>query len=476
MLLDLFRLDSKHVLVNWLFLRGLALIYLAAFISIAGQIQGLIGAEGILPINEWLAVLTKVHENDRFWLFPTVFWIDGSDWTLRFSCALGITAALLLLFNKWEKTALIACYILYLSITVAGQDFTAFQWDVFLLEAGFMGIFLAWGSEWMVWLYRLLIARFMFMGGLVKIVSGDPSWANFTALNYHYLTQPLPSPVAYYAFFLPSWFHQFCVALVFFIELVVPFGVFLPRPFRIFSAWSFIVLQSTIILTGNYNFFNLLTILLCLMLFDDQDFKQLLPGRLIRHIVSRRPYPGLAANITAASWGGVVLMACALSIGLYHGKEESLRSLAGLSRVVLAFAVVNNYGPFAVMTTERRELVIEGSNDGIHWLPYYFRYKPVELDRKLSWNIPHQPRLDWQLWFAALEAPEGPMWFGRFLTKLKKGSPGVLSLLGKNPFPEGPPRLLRAALYRYTFNSPELRRLTGRLWKREYLGIYRAPS
>jgi hypothetical protein len=462
-------------IVSWLFLRGLALIYLAAFASMSGQIEGLIGAQGILPIQSKLIEIAQSSGSGKYWVFPTLFWLDASDRALMLACYAGMIAALLLLTNILLRPALILCYLLYLSITVAGQDFMSFQWDVFLLEAGFIGIFLSWGSQIIVFLYRWLIARFMFMGGVVKLASGDPAWANLTALDYHYLTEPLPTPLAYYAYFLPAWFHKFCVAGVFFIELVVPFFVFLPRPFRLFAAWSFIVLQSAIILTGNYNFFNLLTILLCLWLFDDRDFSGKLPLSLLSSIQDKPPHPGIAAHLFAGSWAAFVLIVCAITAWMHNFPGRTPQMLRSWVMVTSSFSMINQYGPFGVMTTERREIIIEGSNDGKTWQAYEFNYKPGNLYRGLRWNIPHQPRLDWQLWFAALEEPRLDSWFAAFMARLQEGSPPVLNLLSLNPFADHPPVFARAMLYRYHYISPEVRAETGQVWRRELIGPYWPP-
>jgi lipase maturation factor 1 len=241
---------GSNILINWWFLRGLGLIYLAAFASMATQIDGLIGTNGILPLQEQLVRIAQDLPQEKYWQFPTLFWFDASDAALKDVCYAGIVAACLVTLNIFTRAALIACFALYLSIATAGQDFTAFQWDVFLLESGFLAIFLTGNSRIIVFLYRLLIARFMFMSGVVKIASGDPTWANLTALNYHYLTQPLPSPIGYYAYFLPEWWHKLYVSGVLFIELLVPFFVFMPRPLRLFAAWSFILLQVSIILAA----------------------------------------------------------------------------------------------------------------------------------------------------------------------------------------------------------------------------------
>ena len=206
---------NEYTLISWLFLRGLALVYFAAFTSMSVQIEGLIGVNGILPLTAKLASLTIQVPEKKYWLFPTLFWLDSSNVTLKLVCYCGMVAAFLLFLSVFTRYMLISCFILYLSIATAGQVFTAFQWDVFLLEAGFLAFFLSWGSGFIIFLYRWLIARFMFMGGVVKLASGDPSWSNLTALGYHYQTQPIPSPLAYYAFYLPDWFNRVCVAGVF---------------------------------------------------------------------------------------------------------------------------------------------------------------------------------------------------------------------------------------------------------------------
>lgn len=464
--------ESPFELARWLFLRGLALIYFVAFASLSTQIDGLIGSQGILPLQQALQALTGEVGDKKYWLFPTLFWFDDSDRTLTAACYLGMAGAVLLLFNRFERTALALCYALYLSLTVAGRDFTAFQWDALLLESGFLALFLTWGSPVVFFLYRFLIARFMFMGGVVKLASGDPVWSDLTALDYHYLTQPLPTPLAYYAYHLPHWFNHLCVAGVLVIELILPFFVFLPRRFRHIAGWSFIALQSGILLTGNYNFFNLLTLLLCLFLFDDRALEPLLPASLSAAIRRQSRTPGPVANTLAILWLLLVMLTCAGRIWLYHSRPSAPAVIKSLLQPIAAFSVVNNYGPFAVMTTQRPEIIVQGSADGEHWQTYRFKYKPVALDQRLSWNIPFQPRLDWQMWFAALSTQHPPAWFSGFVAALLKGSPPVLSLLAGNPFPTKPPIFVRALLYRYSFTTPEQRAASGDTWKREYLGVY----
>ena len=379
-------------------------------------------------------------------------------------------AAGLVALNLFTRSALIVCYVLYLSIYTAGEDFTSFQWDVFLLESGFLAIFLSWHSKVVEFLYRLLLARFMFMGGLVKIASGDPTWANLTALNYHYLTQPLPSPLAYYAYFLPDWFHTFCTASVLIIELTVPFCVFMPRPWRLFAARCFIILQTGIILTGNYNFFNLLTVLLCLFLFDDKAICKLTPRWIDSRIAQHNCRPGRIANGFAVFWACVVILVLATQIWMTQAQSSAAKPLQQLIQMTSTFGLINNYGPFADMTTVRNEVIIEGTLDGEKWREYEFNYKPGKENKGLSWVIPHNPRLDWQLWFVPL-GQTLPAWFQKFLYRLLQGSPEVLSLLANNPFSEQLPNAISASLYQYNFVSPKQRAETGRIWSRNLVQV-----
>lgn len=464
--------SSDYILVSWIFLRGLALIYFSAFASMAIQIDGLVGANGILPVVSKLALVEQFYAEQKFWYLPTIFWVNASDFMLKLVCYAGMGAACLLLLNIFTRTSLILCYFLYLSVVVVGQDFTRFQWDAFLLETGFLAIFLTWGSGIIVFLFRWLLARFMFMGGVVKIASGDPSWANLTALNFHYETQPLPSPIAYYVHHLPEWFHKICVGGVFVIELVVPFFIFLPKCFRIFACYSFIMLQTGIILTGNYTFFNMLTILLCLFLLEDRDLANILPKRLISLIQQKKSEPGRVANTFAGLWAGLVMLICVSQIWIYHVSMPTFQPLRFMLRAISTYSLVNNYGPFSVMTTKRNEIIVQSSNDGRHWLDYHFKYKPGKLNRELSWNIPHQPRLDWQMWFAALSSPHQGSWFDKLLIKIQQGSPQVLALLDENPFPDKPPRYIRAMKYHYSYNSQGNRDTTGQLWRRQGGRIY----
>ncbi len=457
-------------IASWLFLRTLGVVYLSAFASFAVQAQGLIGSHGISPVAEFLQSLRKYY-GAVYWQVPTVFWLNAGDGTINAVCITGICLSVLLFLGVRWPILRVALFVLYLSLVTAGQEFMGYQWDALLLEAGFLAIVLG-SSPIVVWLYRWLLFRLVFLSGAVKLASGDPSWRHFTALPVHYETQPLPTPLAWYMYQLPAWFQRGSVGFVFFVELIVPFLIFAPHRIRFLAARAIVVLQVLILLTGNYAFFNLLTISFCLFLIDDAFFRRVLPKKMVSRLSSATAY-GKSRVWSRAVCGAFA--ALALSVGGFQvartfGVRWSLADTA--IRSVSPFQIINSYGLFAVMTTTRPEIIIEGSNDGVAWLAYEFKYKPGDLTRRPAWVAPHQPRLDWQMWFAALGDYQSDPWIIRFMARLLQGSPEVLRLLGRNPFPDGPPHYVRAMLYRYRFTSPEERRSTGTWWSRELKGVY----
>jgi hypothetical protein len=370
---------------------------------------------------------------------------------------------------------LVLAFVLHLSLWVAMPVFGNIQPDALILEAGLLAIFLTAGSRIIIWLFRWLLFRFMLLSGVVKLLTHDPTWVHLTALNYHYETQPLPTPLAWYAHQLPDWFQQFSVLAMLGIELVLPWLVFLPRNPRFVAAWGFLVLQVAIVLTGNFYFLNLLTIFLCLFLFDDRALARVVPGRLAARLRYRLPAPRRVATTTAA-----VFAVCVVTIdlaGIWQRVEQRPlpEPLATVTATASRFGVTNFYGFFGTMNTERREIVVEGSRDGEKWRPYEFRYKPGDLHRCPTWSLPYHPRLDWTMWFAAGESPYRNPWFGDLLYKLLEGAPPVLALLAENPFPDEPPKWVRATLYNYRFATPEERAATGDCWVRERLGPYVPP-
>jgi lipase maturation factor 1 len=449
-------LPRSYARVEWIFLRVLALIYLAAFTSFGVQITGLIGSHGILPVGRYLDAVAAAYGVAGYWMMPGVFWIAHGDVFLRGVCIAGAVLSIVLLLGYLERIALVPLYILYLSLCTAGQDFMSFQWDMLLLETGFLAIFLG-SSKTIVYLFRWLLFRLMFLSGAVKLLSHDPTWSNLGAVGYHYMTQPLPTPLAWYMYQFPLGFQRFSAGFLFFVELVAPFLIFAPRLWRRCGVGCLLFLQVMIFLTGNFAFFNILTMALCLFLFDDASFAKLpLRSRTVR-----------------IRWGFVAAVASVILIlsglelrGVFAERDSSLVLAAA------PFGIVNTYGLFAVMTTARPEIVVQGSNDGVTWLDYEFRYKPGALRQAPHWIAPHQPRLDWQMWFAALRTQGNPSWFDNFMVRLLLGSPDVLGLLAKNPFPQAAPKYVRALSFDYSFTDFATRRATGQWWQRQPRGVY----
>ncbi len=462
---------ESYALVSWLFLRGLGAIYVAAFVSLGVQILGLVGHDGISPLDRYLPAAHGAWEAAAYWRLPTLFWLDPSDTMLVAGAWLGAGLGALVMLGILVRPSLIALFALYLSYTYAGQIFMNFQWDQLLLESGFLAIFLTGGTRIVVWLYRLLVFRFLFLSGVVKLVSGDATWRGLTALQYHFWTQPLPTPLAWYAAQAPDWLLSALTGLTLVVELAVVFLIFLPRRPRAIAGILAMAFQLAIIATGNYNFFNLLAMLLCLFLFDDRQLRRILDPELAARIKAKAPQPGRTAAVVASL---VALIAVPVGLNLIWTPlaGASLPIAGWLTETIAPFGIVNPYGVFAVMTTTRPEIVIEGSDDGQTWREYVFPYKAGPTNRPLKWNIPHQPRLDWQLWFAAFEGAAQNRWIEGLLFRLLQGSPQVVSLLAVNPFAEHPPRFVRALLYDYRFSDAALRTSTGEVWVRRVQGLY----
>ncbi|MCG8433447.1 MAG: lipase maturation factor family protein [Gammaproteobacteria bacterium] len=470
-------IPPQHGKLASLFLRCLALVYFAAFVSLGVQITALVGTDGILPLaNHWENATAQLGERS-FWLLPSIFWWGHADWMLLAVCWGGAGLSIALFFGFWQRLILITLYIFYLSLLTAGQVFMTFQWDTLLLEVGFLAIFFTAGSTVVLWLYRWLVFRFMLLSGAVKLLSNDPVWADFTALNYHYQTQPIPNPLAWYAHQLPEWFQRASVGATFFIELAVPFLMFLPRRMRFAAAWAFLLLQFLIILTGNYNFFNILVVFLCLLLFDDAALEKCIPQKFGAWLETRRarPFTIYWRAPLALSLSIFILFVSGMQLWSRFSKQAYPEQVRPLLHAVAPFYTVNTYGLFAVMTTIRNEIIVEGSHDGENWEVYEFKYKPGDVSRSPPFNIPHQPRLDWQMWFAALGSYQQNPWFVSFCVALLKGSPPVLELLAHNPFPDAPPKFVRARLVEYRFANPEERATSGNWWTTGDESLYIPP-
>jgi predicted DCC family thiol-disulfide oxidoreductase YuxK len=478
------RVPTYSIACRW-FLRTLGAIYLIAFISMWVQVDGLIGANGILPVQQFLPAASKQLGAQAPFVLPTLCWLNSSNSFLHFLCAGGAIASLFLIIGFVPILCLIVLFVFYLSLTIAGQTFFSFQWDILLLETGFLALFFAPARWWMragnatspsrvsLFLLKLLLFKLMFMSGVVKLTSGDPSWLKLSALDYHYWTQPLPTFLGWWAAQSSEWLRQFSTAVTLIVEIIVPFFIWAPRRLRFGAFVLLVTLQVMIALTGNYCFFNLLTIALCLLLLDDQMMQRRASTPALhesrkRATVMHGRYRDLVPTFILI----VTLPVNAMLIySAFKPDATWPRPIAAIGARLDYFRVVNGYGLFRVMTKSRPEILVEGSDDGIHWKPYVFKWKPGPLDRAPGFVEPHQPRLDWQMWFAALSDYRQNPWFIRFMEQLLRGSPDVRHLLAENPFPQAP-RYVRATLYAYRFTTQAERARTGHWWKRERLRDY----
>ena len=507
-----------YAATRWFYLRLLGVVFLVAFGSLLPQVSGLVGPRGILPLGDYLTQARATMGTAAYFRLPTLGWLSTSETFLEALCVIGAVLGGLLIFGVAQRGVLALAWALYLSLVVAGQTFLSFQWDVLLLEAGLLSLLVAprgvlprrpsvedrpWAPG--IWILRILLFKLMFLSGATKLLSLDATWWGLTALDSHYFTQPLPAWTSWYAHHLPSWIQRASVVAMFTVELVVPFLVFGPRRARVVAFAALVFFQLGIAATGNYGFFNLLTLVLCIPVLDDTLILRVLPAPLrpafgsgSQH--SQRAAPGRPATLERHWLGRIapamlVLLVVALE-GLSLGQE--LRRTAGrgtrklgrvgsaldwagrhglawgeqnLLRPVAPLRSFNGYGLFRTMTTERPELVLEASGDGLDWTPIELRYKPGDLSRAPAFVQPHMPRLDWQLWFAALDPGGHAFLLDRLTRRILEGSPPVKALVSG---PVTPPRFVRIVLYRYEFTTTEERRRSGAWWKRDRLGIGRS--
>ncbi|MCU1312836.1 MAG: putative integral rane protein [Acidobacteriaceae bacterium] len=524
------------LIARWLFLRGLGLIYFSAFFSLFFQIRGLIGPQGILPAGEYLEQVARHLGSLRLWYAPTVLWLSSGGTMLTALSVVGMIASVLLVLNLWPRLMLLVCFVAFLSFVSAAQDFSSYQSDGMLLEAGFISLLLAprglrpgWGADSPPPLAAVLLLlwewfRIYFESGAVKLLSGDPSWRNLTAMDEYYQNGPLPTWVGWYMQHLPEWFHKATAGATLLMELVLVFMAFLPRPWRIACFVIVTVWQAGVIVTANYTFLNYLVLLLGILLLDDALLQRFLPAPLRRSFPQpdgtvsmteprptalpsrseqtsttdasdqREQAPQTAPPARLPRWQiaasarrhlaalRLALTAVLLSWVFYntfflllHMFSRNLPLPAAPVVALEPFRIANQYGLFAVMTPHRYEIEFQGSNDGATWVAYPFRYKPQDVSKRPRIYAPYQPRFDWNLWFASLGSwPQYPF-VPRTEELLLTNSHDVLGLFAGSPFPNAPPRYVRAVLWQYWFTSLQEKRATGHWWRRQFLGTY-APT
>ena len=481
------------------FLRLLGLIYLIAFVSLWVQMDGLVGSSGISPVNRFLPAVQQQLGSDAYCLLPTLCWFDSSNAFLHLLCEGGVV--FLVASGAGNRSRVFPRRTFHL-LPVASHCGTSvsqlsmgcspardrFFVDFFRAMATMAARPVVVGglttpsataspvSRAGLFLLKFLLFKLMLMSGVVKLTSGDDSWgwlnhsfhwSALTALDYHYWSQPLPTVFAWWADKSPEWFKHFSVAFCLVVEIIAPFFIWAPGRLRLITAGLMIFLQIVIALTGNYCFFNLLTIALCLLLVDDSVVVSLCRGvsrNGVREAASTaRCYSRLSLYAALAVVVVTFPINAWLIFSAFKPQSQPPGWLASFYGQLEPFRIVNGYGLFRVMTKDRCEIVIEGSRDGVEWTPYEFKWKPGDVKRAPGWCAPHQPRLDWQMWFAALETPEQNPWFIGLIVRLLEGSRDVTGLLAHDPFPDKPPHFIRAMFYRYRFTTSEERRSNWRL-------------
>ena len=460
----LFAGGNSYWLTRFVILRLLGFVYTVAFLVAAQQLVPLIGGHGLTPANHFLeSVQTQLGSRTAGMLrVPTLFWFGISDNALSILAWIGLGLSLVVLGGYANAILLGVLWTMYMSIVHVGQIWYGYGWEIQLLETGFLSIFLCPlidGRPFpkcrppilVIWLFRWLGFRIMIGAGLIKL-RGDPCWRDLTCLYYHYETQPIPSPISRYLHFAPHWFHKFETAWNHFVELIVPWFSFGQRQVRHVAGVLLVTFQIFLIISGNLSFLNYLTIAPFLACFDDTFLCHFLPKVLVRR-AERAAQESEASRINNT-------VAIALSILIvYLSAAPVLNLVSGRQLMNYSYDpldLVNTYGAFGTVGRERDEIIFEGTDDSVitgdtKWKKYEFKAKPGDPNRRPPFVAPYQPRIDWQIWFAAMASPGEYPWTLHFAWKLLHNDPGTLSLLANNPFPNAPPHYIRARLYRYRF-------------------------
>jgi hypothetical protein len=519
--------DSKSGLTDrlvprWIFLRALGLIYFSAFYALAFQIKGLIGPDGILPAQGYLEAVARQFASNRYWFAPTLLWFSTGNHMLMAICWVGMLASVLVVFNIWPRVSLLVCFVCFLSFVSAAEDFSGYQSDGMLLEAGFLSLFFVPSgflpglgrtsppSRGSLFLLQWEWFRIYFESGVVKLASGDPQWRQFTAMDEYYQNGPLPTWIGWYVQHLPHWFHAFATGATLVLELGLVFMLFLPRRFRIACFIIVTAWQIPVILTANYTFLNYLVLVLGFLLLDDRFCVRIMPARWRERfftepsasaveapvVTAEVPEPPTETREPASSAETVrplrlrerphpftafkLALISVILIWIFYSTATQMiwllwpRAPLPISPIaaLAPFRVANRYGLFAVMTRGRYEIEFQGSNDGQNWVAYPFRYKPQDPYQRPRIYAPYQPRFDWNLWFASLGTWRENMIVPSTEERLLASAPDVLALFAGNPFPNAPPKQVRAVIYQYWFTTIAEKHATGRWWRRELIGLY----
>jgi hypothetical protein len=488
-----------YLLARWIFLRLLALWCFSAFYSLVFQIRGLIGPSGILPADTYLHSVAQVFTGlKHFWYAPTLLWFSAGNAMLVALCWVGMISAVLLFAGVWPRLTLAVCGVCYLSFVAAAQDFSGYQSDGMLLDAVVISICFAPRGLWpglgidrpparaSLWLLRWEWFRIYFESGMAKLLSGDLEWRHLTAMDNYYQNSPLPSWVGWYVQQAPHWFAKATAFGTLAMELGVVLLVFLPRHYRLICFLIVTPWEVGVILTANYTFLNYLVLSLGVLLLDDGHWQWLAQRlRLPRRVLGRVRWIEDESRECKAQRGGrfagarTLVAAAALLLVFFVTTSEMAAMVlpvpAPLMQPATAlepFRIANQYGLFAVMTRGEYEIEFQGSEDGIHWTAYPFRYKPQALNQAPGIYAPYQPRFDWNLWFASLGSWQQNSFVVNTEIRLLQNDQAVLALFARDPFHSRPPRFVRAVLWQYWFTTEQQKHVTGDWWRRRYLGVY----
>ncbi len=472
-------------LTRFVFLRLLGFIYLFAFISLVAQVIPLIGDNGLLPADIFLDRVESAYgsKSNAFFQMPSVLWLYISDNALLALSWLGIILSLIVLIGYANAILMFILWALYMSFVHIGQTFYGYGWEIQLLETGFLAIFIVPLLDMrpfpktappvaIFWLLRWLVFRLYIGTGLIKL-RGDSCWRDFTCLLYHYETQPIPNPLSPYWHFLPVWFHKFGILWTHFTFLAVPWFIFAARKFRIVAGLLLVYIQVLLIFNGNYAFLNFLAIIATIAVFDDRFFRKILPKFIVRKAEIAERNCKFSKDQFILSWI-IVIVVIMLSVPVV---VNLLSSNQAMNTSFNQLHLVNTYGAFGSIGKVRTELVVKGTLDeaideNTVWKEYEFIAKPTDVNRNLPIIAPYQPRIDWQIWFAAFQTPEYNPWLIHMVWKLLHNDPGTLSLIAENPFPNQPPKYIMIEHYRYEFANPWKE---DKVWKRTYLGVWLPP-
>jgi len=472
-------------LTRFVFLRLLGFIYFFAFLSLALQVIPLIGENGLLPADNFLDAVGSRFDSkvDSFITLPSIFWLSISDNILLILSWIGVILSLIVLSGYANSILMFVLWTLYMSFVHIGQVWYGYGWEIQLLETGFLAIFIVPLLELkpfpktappvpIIWLLRWLTFRLYIGTGLIKL-RGSECWADLTCLFYHYETQPIPNPLSPYFHFMPQWFHKLGVLFSHFVSLIVPFFIFGPiRKLRHVAGLLLIIFQIILLINGNYAFLNILAIIAIVGVFDDKFFRKILPKFIVRKAEHAEKNCKFSGNQFVISWI-VFILVILLSVVVV---QNLMSSSQAMNTSFNQLHIVNTYGAFGSIGTVRNELVIQGTSDSVIdentlWKEYEFKAKPTSVNGKLPIVAPYQPRIDWQIWFAAFQSPQQNPWLIHMIWKFLHNDPGTLSLIADNPFPDEPPSYIRVEFYRYEFLEPG----GDAVWKRTYLGSWLPP-